>query len=105
MAPHQSHEVENKTNKKFEFESDESNSWLFVFNWDYFPSCVLIQSHQLSQIPCLITTSPAFLKHSSIWFIIKEYEVYDELSLFYILWWMEIKAVKQHISKRQVSIH
>lgn len=32
---------------------------------------------------------PRFLKHSSIWFIIKEYEVYDELSLFYIRQWMK----------------
>lgn len=32
---------------------------------------------------------PRILKHSSIWFIIKEYEVYDELSLFYILQWMK----------------
>ena len=31
---------------------------------------------------------PRVLKHSFIWFIIKEYEVYDELSLFYILQWM-----------------
>lgn len=28
--------------------------------------------------------NPALLKHSSIWFIIKEHEVYDELSLFYV---------------------
>lgn len=27
------------------------------------------------------------LKSSSIWFIIKEHEVYDELSLFYIRQW------------------
>lgn len=35
---------------------------------------------------------PRILKHSSIWFIIKEYEVYDELSLFYILQWMKKKV-------------
>lgn len=36
-----------------------------------------------------------FLKHSSIWFIIKEYEVYDELSLFYFQQWMKKNTHEQ----------
>lgn len=40
------------------------------------------------------------LKHSSIWFIIKEYEVYDELSLFYILQWMK-KSFKTNVQRNK----
>lgn len=46
---------------------------------------------------------PRILKHSSIWFIIKEYEVYDELSLFYILQLDEEKRFKPTYRKVETN--
>ena len=47
-----------------------------------------------------LTPPPRILKHSSIWFIIKEYEVYDELSLFYILQWMKNTSWKPKLTEK-----
>lgn len=70
---------------------------------------ILVLTQLFLPAPCHTSTSsthtslvpwsplePRVLKHSSIWFIIKEYEVYDELSLFYILQWMKKTVTSTH---------
>ena len=61
----------------------------------------LLSGHKshFPHITPLSPLEPRILKHSSIWFIIKEYEVYDELSLFYILQWMKKKVLNRRLEK------